>query len=52
MESLIYTNDYQFNGGDVEKKQVILDIEDNKIYIEQPIKYKFIDLGLPSGLKW
>ena len=26
--------------------------EDKKIYIESPIIYDFVDLGLPSGLKW
>lgn len=52
MENLIYTSDYQFNGGDVDKIQIVYDSNINKIYVEEPIKYKFIDLGLPSGLKW
>lgn len=52
MKSLIIKETYQPIIGKCKENKIIFNEEDKKIYVESPIKYNFIDLGLPSGLKW
>ena len=52
MESLIIKETYQPIVGGSKENKIIFNKEDKHIYVESPIKYEFVDLGLPSGLKW
>ena len=53
MESLLVTNDYA-SLGEGEGLRVVYDKTTDLVWIDTPIKslYEFVDLGLPSGLKW
>ena len=53
MESLLVTNDYA-SLGEAEGLRVVYDKTTDLVWIDTPIQslYEFVDLGLPSGLKW
>ena len=53
MKSLIKTNDYA-SLGEAEGLRVVYDETTDLVWIDTPIQslYEFVDLGLPSGLKW
>ena len=51
MESLLVTNDYA-SLGEAESLRVVYDKTTDLVWIDTPSLYEFVDLGLPSGLKW
>ena len=53
MESLLVTNDYA-SLGEAEGLRVVYDKTTDLVWIDTPIQslYEWVDLGLPSGLKW
>ena len=51
MESLLVTNDYT-SLSETESLRVVYDKTTNLVWIDTPSLYEFVDLGLPSGLKW
>ena len=50
MENLIISDNHQSNGGGVKFEKIIYDRVNDKIWLEAPKKYTFIDLGL--SVKW
>ena len=53
MENIRLIDNYQPNGGGVEFEKITYDRVNDKVWIEMPQPlYEFVDLGLPSGLKW
>ena len=51
MKSLLVTNDYA-SLSEVEGLRVVYDKTTDFVWIDTPSLYDFVDLGLPSGLKW
>ena len=51
MKNLIINDNYQPNGEEIEFIRVVYDKVTDLVWIETPL-YEWVDLGLPSGLKW
>lgn len=51
MNTLKIVDNYQHNEN-VDFETVIYDKVNDKVYVKKPSLYTFVDLGLPSGIKW